>query len=293
MPAKFRAANATIKWHGKDDTTPPGHSIAIGTDGLGTMYLWLFKGDDPTDEAFVGSIHIPAGLNKTSVAYNKNGGYVGTVSDTTTMLARLANEVTTMTEVKIIECSSPAELYHHYTGQSDAQDAYIELDMRDGALLADYNSEVGNALPDTVRNGVQRRWAIPVLTADAANRVMNEIKPLATRVFSDWKTIWDGHNEVLSFGEDGQAAEKEILTHLELRFDQGDLVAMWEVDSVVNGEEVAEYGITDETSDERLAEIAAQITSDLAEVSPSAVAVVHGLDEYLTNLRDNLEDAKS
>ncbi|NUS25010.1 MAG: hypothetical protein HOV92_12410 [Streptomyces sp.] len=91
MPAKFRAAEATIKWHGSDDTTPPGHSIATGTDSLGTVYLWLFKGDQPTDEAFVGSILIPDRVGQMPVAYEKGGGFAGTVADTKATLARLAD----------------------------------------------------------------------------------------------------------------------------------------------------------------------------------------------------------
>jgi hypothetical protein len=91
MTARFRAADSTITWHGIDDTTPPGHTIATGTDGLGTVYLWLFKGDQPTDEAFVGSILIPGRPGQAPTAYGRGGGYAGTVSDTKATLARLAN----------------------------------------------------------------------------------------------------------------------------------------------------------------------------------------------------------
>jgi hypothetical protein len=94
MPAKFRAADATIRWHGTDDTTPPGHSIATGTDSLGTVYLWLFKGDEPTDEAFVGSILIPHQAGQMPTAYGRGGGFAGTVHDTKAALARLADRAT-------------------------------------------------------------------------------------------------------------------------------------------------------------------------------------------------------
>ncbi|MFE6520857.1 hypothetical protein [Streptomyces sp. NPDC057794] len=94
MPAKFRAAEAIIEWHGTDDTTPPGHSIATGTDSLGTGYLWLFKGDEPTDEAFVGSILIPTRVGQMPVAYERGGGFAGTAPDTKAALARLADRAT-------------------------------------------------------------------------------------------------------------------------------------------------------------------------------------------------------
>lgn len=91
MPARFRAADATINWHGVDDRTPPGHSIATGTDSLGTGYLWLFKGDQPTDDAFVGSILIPDRVGQMPIAYGRGGGFAGTAPDTAAALTRLAD----------------------------------------------------------------------------------------------------------------------------------------------------------------------------------------------------------
>jgi len=90
MPARFRVADATITWHGTDDTTPPGHVIATGSDSLGSCYLWLFKGSEPTEEAFVGSILIPHRAGQIPIAYGKGGGFAGTVADTKDALAKLA-----------------------------------------------------------------------------------------------------------------------------------------------------------------------------------------------------------
>ncbi|MEV7154900.1 hypothetical protein AB0N77_09775 [Streptomyces misionensis] len=90
MPAKFLAAHCTINWHGTDDDTPPGHSVATGTDAFGTPYLWLFEGEEPTDDAFVGSISIPVVHDQSPLAYGRGGGYVGTVDNFRDALARLA-----------------------------------------------------------------------------------------------------------------------------------------------------------------------------------------------------------
>ncbi|MFJ9188560.1 hypothetical protein ACIRQO_36600 [Streptomyces anulatus] len=206
-----------------------------------------------------------------------------------------------MTDVKIIRCTEPTELHRHYDGQNESQDAYIELDLRQGSLLADYDAEVGNAAPPAVHHGFERRYPIPVLTGDAANRVMEEIAPMAARVLADWEEIWDGNNMVARLGEAARAAEAEIEEHLGLgpgghgsERDQGfgdsDVVAEWDIDGATNGYEAEEHGITAETSDERLDEIAAKITRDLAECGDSPVAVVHGLDKYLRSLRADLAE---
>ncbi|MFF9309929.1 hypothetical protein ACF1BS_03370 [Streptomyces sp. NPDC014748] len=94
MPARFISAHCTITWHGVDNDTPPGHSVAIGTDALGAAYLWLFKGNQPTDDAFVGSISVPARASELPAAYGRGGGFAGAVTDYATTLARLADRAT-------------------------------------------------------------------------------------------------------------------------------------------------------------------------------------------------------
>lgn len=90
MPASFRSGEATITWQGIDDTTPAGHSLALGRDSIGTVYLWLFKGGQVTDDAFVGSILVPDRVEQRPVAYDSRGSFVGPVIDVTETLAALA-----------------------------------------------------------------------------------------------------------------------------------------------------------------------------------------------------------
>lgn len=202
--------------------------------------------------------------------------------------------------VTVTYCADPTELYRHYAGQHEAQDAYIELDLRAEGLHASYNAEIGNAVPFSVHHGFERRYPIPTLTAEAANRVMEDIIPLATRVVEDWEQHWDGNNLVASLGDDARAAEEEIELllgvdlDLQEAFDSSDLVQEWDIEGATNGDEVSEYDITSTTSDERLEEIADSITQDLAGVGESAVVVVDGLQEHLRRLRDELaeEDAE-
>lgn len=199
--------------------------------------------------------------------------------------------------IEIIECDEPDELFRHYDGQSGPQPCYIELDLVNGVLSAEYDSIVGSGAPATVHHGQDRRWSIPMLTAKAANRVMEEILPLANRIHADWEDVWDGSNHVAKLGADALAAEEEIEEKLEhgyvtrpyQGFDERDLVSVWDISGVTNGCEVSEYSITADTTDERLGQIEAEIMSDMVSVSQSEVAVCHGLDSYLRELRDDLK----
>lgn len=205
--------------------------------------------------------------------------------------------------VRIIECTDPTELFRHYQGQSEPQGAYIELDTQDGTLHATYNSEIGNAVPFSVYHGLDRQYGIPILTADAANRVMQEIAPLADRIIAGTKAEWDGNNTVAILDDDALAAEEELEEHLGLPsqdhgyrggpnqgFPESDLVGVWDIDGATNGLEVDEYGITADTTDTRLDEIEKEILSDLVACGESPVAVCHGLDDYLRELRDDLAE---
>ena len=95
-----------------------------------------------------------------------------------------------------------------------------------------------------------------------------------------------------------EAAEEEIARRLgndvggerDACFDLGDLVARWDIDGATDGHEVEEHNITMATTDERLEEIAAEILSGMAEISPSGVVVCDGLEQHLRGLRDELAD---
>lgn len=195
--------------------------------------------------------------------------------------------------VRIIETTGPLDLHRHYDRQYQAQSAYIELDLREGTLLASYDAEVGGAVPAAVFHGFERRYRIPVLTGVAANETMARIAPLATRILADWEEHWDGSNMVARLGEDAQDAEEEILAELgdgdeDGEWAEADLVQQWDVDSATTGHEVEDHDITADTTDARLEAIAQEILEELAD--GDGVAVCHGLVDYLKSLRDQLAE---
>jgi hypothetical protein len=193
--------------------------------------------------------------------------------------------------VRIIETAAEDALYRRYDGQTSPQPCYIELDLNNGTLSADYDSEVGNAVPSTVRHGFERRYAIPAVTGSAADDLMRKIAPLADRVLADWDSEWDGNNTVAVLGEDAAEAENEIVEMLESDedlADDEDLVTVWGVDGVITGSEADEYDITAETTDERLDEIEEEIRKGLIDISPNGIVVLDGIDRHLRELRDEL-----
>lgn len=203
----------------------------------------------------------------------------------------------TSLSVTVQQCVNPTELFRQYAGQSEPQSAYIALSLETGGMWASYDAIVGSGTPEEVHNGRERWYGIPVLTAAAANALMDELVPLAARVVAGSEIEFNGNgNRVGVLNGDAQAAEEEIEARLgngpgvdrQYVFAEGDMVAGWDLDGALNGSEVDDYGITAATTDDRLAEIEAKILADLASCGESGTVVCAGLDEHLQGLRDEL-----
>jgi hypothetical protein len=91
----FRLADQDIRWSGTDDTTPPGCCLATGKDSLGSIRVWLFRGSEPSDSGYLGSLLIPPLKDvfdgARASAYGPTGAWVTSRGDHAAMLARLAD----------------------------------------------------------------------------------------------------------------------------------------------------------------------------------------------------------
>ncbi|MFD0352928.1 hypothetical protein ACFVHW_04150 [Streptomyces sp. NPDC127110] len=206
------------------------------------------------------------------------------------------------TTVNIRPCTTLAELHCHYDRQFEPQNVYIELDLESGLLHADYNAEVGNAVPFEVFHGRTRRYPIgsgedgqhdgPVIpSAEGANRLLEQLRPLAERVLNGSAIEWDGNNMVGRLDEDAVAAEEEILELLQGP-DLGDdgVLEVWTVESMGEPWSADDAGITGQTSDAELAEIEERLLAEFRDGMGQPTAVIGDLDVYLRSLRDGLAD---
>jgi hypothetical protein len=115
------------------------------------------------------------------------------------------------TEITAIKCTGKHPLYRIYPRQLNPQDAYIELDPESAELSADWNAEVGNAIPMPVYHRRILRYPVtPYLTSEEANTLMEEISPLALIVCNEYSEAWDGSNMVGQLTEEGEEASEAI-----------------------------------------------------------------------------------
>jgi len=117
-------------------------------------------------------------------------------------------ETSTMSKIKVIPTS---RLYLKYDGQTQPQPCHIELNCQnDGKILAEYNPEIGNAVPTEVYYGHIQRWRIPCLKEQAADDLIQDLLPLAEKIVAGYNTEWDGNNYSATFTDEAKAAIEEI-----------------------------------------------------------------------------------
>lgn len=107
-----------------------------------------------------------------------------------------------------------APLYERYAGQSEPQDAYIELDCEERTYTAESNPEIGNAVPSRVGHGHVRRYPLPEprITGQALATLLEdpELIALLTRVCDGYESVWNGNNHVARLDDDATAADEAL-----------------------------------------------------------------------------------
>jgi hypothetical protein len=188
-------------------------------------------------------------------------------------------------------------LHHRYPRQTSPQDCYVQLDCETGKLLADWNGEIGNAVPVRVHHGHVQRWGIPALRDGAANALLEEIAPLAERVVAGYDSEWDGNNHVAAFDDDASEAIVEISALCERAEGdaQEDGVRVWDAADWYGGvgdhdAQRRSLGITAATTD---AELDAIETREDESAKGNECDEIEGHAKHLHMLRDEAREASA
>lgn len=198
-----------------------------------------------------------------------------------------------MTTVSICPVSEPTALYCRYEGNYEEQPVYINLDLADGALYADYRATDGT--PMRVWLGQVRTWEIPPLVADDANKLLAHIAPLAQRILdgSDIEVNPRTGDRVGVLNDDAMAAEWEIYEIIESWREDPTVGVVEEIKAAEwysgGDDPCAELGLTAETTDDELEQLAAKIEEDIR-AAAGAVVVVTGAEAWVRARREELRD---
>lgn len=198
-----------------------------------------------------------------------------------------------MTTTITITPIAGAYLYHRYPGQTQEQPCYIELDAETGDLSADWNGEIGNAVPERVHHQHVLHWRIPLLTERACNELLEELAPLAQRICDGYERQWDGSNHIAHYTDDAQCAIEEIKRKCnDAGWRDSDLLRVWDAPDWFGGiggnsAQARALGITAASTEEQLQQIAADHEES------EELDVLVGAVDYLRELRDELRERAS
>lgn len=206
----------------------------------------------------------------------------------------------TTLSINYADTNNPTALACQYSGQHRPQRAFIALNLDDGTMWADYDGEIGNGVPESVWHGVVRRYLFPadtIPTTDAANRIMDEIAPLAQTVLDNSSTSYNNNgNYVGGVNDAGREAEEGIEQELGSGLDESESECVGIIDAgdwwyTLTDDELAnmdEMSITADTTDEQIAALAPLYLKDM-EQSMGAV-VCDDLEDYLLSRRDDMRE---
>lgn len=210
----------------------------------------------------------------------------------------------TTNQVEIIKTESRNALHCHYSGQTQRQGCYLELDCANRTLSASYNAEIGNAIPFSVYHGHDQRFGIGLMRGETADALMEEILPLAQRVVDGYESHWDGNNHVARFTDDADDAIEEIerrcmeeegdlevyeasdwiepITHR--RDAAGEITRDW---TGAYSAEIEKVGtITAKTTDDELSEMESKIDA----MAEGEGILLNGVGKMLEELRSDCEE---
>jgi len=154
--------------------------------------------------------------------------------------------------------------------------------------MADWNAEIGHAVPYDVWHGRRLRSTVPPLTARAANALLARLLPLAERIEAGYSTDWDGNNHVGNLNTDAQAAADEVDRICEEAREYGDNADTMSGMDAGEWWHGAEPTVTAETTDEDLDEMA----EDAEDAALADNLVLEGARQYLYDARAAIAKAQ-
>jgi hypothetical protein len=210
------------------------------------------------------------------------------------MEATMATEQDTDDGIEIVAVEGLA-LHRHYARQTSPQPCYVELDTETGRLRCVVSGEIGSGVPVRVWHGIVQRWRIPALKADAANALLDELRPLAAEVYEGTRTVWDGSNHVGRLDDAARAAADAIEQAIQEHepWDEHERVSVWDAGDWYGGlggeaQQRRELGIDAATSERALDVL---VEREDARAAAEGVDVLEGLDRHLRRLRDDAIEA--
>lgn len=187
------------------------------------------------------------------------------------------------------------ELYYRFTERSAPQPGHVVLDPENSVLWVqcDLTAGPGGRAPLEAMGGQRRRyplWEEAPPTGRAANALLEQLAPLATRMVAGWRVERRQGIRVGVLDEDAERAEEELeeeVSRISSSWQEEDLVASLEAGQWF---ESSPPEVKTTSSDEELVALRDQFEGEALEKGIILEGVLRFLQELRKELRQNDED---
>lgn len=194
----------------------------------------------------------------------------------------------------LLDPDDVAYLHCHLPDRDDPQPTFLILRLGDGELLVEYDHHsLGHPPAALSMRGLEIWWTIPVLQAEAANDLIRAAAPEAQKILDNVRIHGDADTHIAEMTETGRHYTDIVVPHLINRHADPDKMIK-EVDAeywltadggITQTAIAYEYGITIQTPDAKLEEIAHTIEAKEAQ---NSYLVLLGTVTYLRKIRADL-----
>lgn len=252
---------------------------------------WFDDSDRPTVSATATDAELVELATELAAEHGElldNGNYL-VITDLDAYLKERREEMRQAVEnLTITPVGGDADLYHRFPGQNEPQEAFIGLDLGSKTLFAAYDPHLGGGTDAEYAH--RRTLAAPLpkpVSADAANTLMEELRPLAARVCFGSNVSRDNQGNLRgTLNSDAEEAWVELCGLVSDAGDnRGTELIVWVGDEWFS--EGAPEEITAFTTDEELEAIEARELASAQEVAEQGQVVSFDrVDEYLAGVRE-------
>jgi len=183
-----------------------------------------------------------------------------------------------------------APLYHKYPRQTEPQGAFIEIDPREESVRADWNAEIGNAVPwDVWRFLILRIPVSPYVNGDALADALHSIEAAKYLkvICSGYSIAWNGDRCIGRLTESAQTA----LDDLERWLDSSGQAEVWEAGDWYGMVTAEELGVRADMTDDEIEALGDKLDAEASPAGYESCGIeIEGTYEYLIGLRDNLKN---
>jgi hypothetical protein len=112
--------------------------------------------------------------------------------------------------MEIKYCRNIDDIYCQYPNQNSAQKVFLWLYCKNEHATIGPDYEIGGSVSMDIWHNHIIRWEIPLITINAANKLLDDLKPRLEKIMAGYTSEWNGSNCVGKYTDEANDEIAEI-----------------------------------------------------------------------------------